>query len=101
MIVTGSKDQSIALSILQPAGVRYIASYKEHSSVVRSVDLQEDGRHAVSGSQDKTVCFYDLRTADSVQQHRFHHRVVCDVGFLNHGRSVWSSGYGTFPICLA
>lgn len=64
MVVTGSKDKTVAVSQIDPAGgpLQLLSRYDElHSSVVKAVDLQANGKVFASGSQDRSVCVVDTR----------------------------------------
>ena len=62
-VVTGSKDKTVALSRIDPAGgaLQCSSRYSLHSGVVKGVDLRQDGQVLGSAGQDRCVCVKDTR----------------------------------------
>lgn len=69
-LFTGSTDSRVRIFDLRDPGARSgsakpKAVLEGHVSVVRGIDVSEDGRWAVTGGRDKVVLVWDLLAADS------------------------------------
>lgn len=78
------------LPALGPVGE--FRKFEGHNEEIKGVALSHDGRHAASGSRDKTLRVYDLNSKDGkdAQVIRGHTGEVWAVAFHPNGRSLFS-----------
>ena len=91
-VVTGSKDKTVALSYLDPAGgaLKSSSRFSLHAGVVKGVDLKEDGQVLASAGQDRCICVKDSRVhGDSA---------VIEIEECHHGGRTPSSSTPTAKI---
>ncbi|KAG1898960.1 WD40-repeat-containing domain protein [Suillus fuscotomentosus] len=76
-----------------------LRTYKDHTDAIRAVAVFPDGRRMVTGSYDKTVCLWDLRTGAMLKKMEGHRDRVATLAVSRHGRLIASGDRkGTFII---
>ncbi|KAG6913928.1 hypothetical protein DXG01_003459, partial [Tephrocybe rancida] len=71
----------------------------ETSSAVNDMGLSPDGKQVVSGSDDQSVCIWDVLTGDLVKELNGHTDSVQSVAFSPDGKQV-VSGSGDQSVCI-
>jgi WD40 repeat protein len=66
------------------------AKLQGHTDPVRAVAVTPDGRHVVSGSEDKTLRVWDLATGETKATLQGHTYLACAVAITPDGRHVVS-----------
>src|SRR5947207_1996005 len=61
-------------------------AFPGHDHFVWSVALSRDGKHALSGSLDRTVRLWDVETGSMLKKLEGHHDTVLSVAFSPTGR---------------
>ncbi|MBT9310638.1 NB-ARC domain-containing protein [Leptothoe kymatousa] len=67
-----------------------LRTFEGHSGEVMSVALSEDGRHALSGSYDKTMKLWDVTTGEALRTFEGHSGGVRSVALSEDGRHALS-----------
>jgi WD40 repeat protein len=80
-------------SIAQTTGAS-IRTYSGHTDKVTGVAISPDGRHILSGSDDKTIRLWDFESGTPVQVLREHQNYVLSVAFSRDGKRFLSAGGG-------
>jgi WD40 repeat protein len=57
-----------------------------------SVDISPDGRKALSTSQDRSICLWDVQTGQQLQLFLGHTEGVISAAFSQDGRRILSGG---------
>src|SRR5205807_7972107 len=65
-----------------------------HTEQVNQLALSRDGKYALSGSQDRTLRLWDVRTGKEVRRFEGHTGGVWGVAFAPDGRRALSGGGG-------
>ena len=68
-----------------------INTFVDHEGGVNSVKFHPDGTCVASGSQDKTVKIWDIRSQRLIQHYDAHSAEVNEIGFHPNGRYLLSS----------
>jgi WD40 repeat protein len=93
LVLSGSNDTTLMLwDPFLPAWDSCRRILKGHTSSVNSVAVTPDGRHAVSGSADKTLKLWDLKTRRCLKTLEDHKGIVKTVAISPDGRYVFSVG---------
>ncbi|KAG5651693.1 hypothetical protein H0H81_007805 [Sphagnurus paluster] len=66
---------------------------KGHTSLVTSVAFSPDGKHIVSGSDDKSVQVWDAATGNEMKELRGHTSLVISVAFSPDGKHIVSGSH--------
>jgi len=74
-------------------GSRCIRTFKGHRSSVWSVSFSPDGRYVLSGSWDKTLKLWDVKTGKCIRTFKGHKHGVLSVSFSPDGRYVLSGSW--------
>jgi GTPase SAR1 family protein len=77
-----------------------VATMVGHSSNILSIKVAPDGRHAVSGSSDKTIKIWDIETGFCLATWEGHESDVYEVIILPNGSIVASAGSGDKTVRL-
>ncbi len=65
---------------------RFLLTLKDHERAVNSVAIAPDGRFAVSGSDDRSLRYWDLITGECIRTLKGHERAVNSVAIAPDGR---------------
>jgi centriolar protein POC1 len=68
-----------------------INTFVDHESGVNSVKFHPDGTCVASGSQDRTIKIWDIRSQRLIQHYDAHSGDVTEIGFHPNGRYLLSS----------
>ena len=72
---------------------------KEHQNCINSVTISPDGKYIVSGSSDKTIKIWDIKTAECLNTLKGHSNYVSSVTISPDGKYIVSGSYdGTIKI---
>ncbi|KAG2158573.1 WD40-repeat-containing domain protein [Suillus bovinus] len=67
-----------------------LRAYKDHTDAIRAVVVFPDGRRMVTGSSDKTLCLWDLRTGAMVKKMEGHCDTVTTLAVSRDGQLIAS-----------
>ena len=70
--------------------------FKGHTDKVTSVAISPDGKHFISGSDDKTVRVWDIEKPGAAQVLKDHQNYVLSVAFSRDGKRFLSAGGGAW-----
>ncbi len=76
--------------VFDVASGRRVATLRGHTDEVCSVAFLPDGSRLASGSNDRTICLWDLDTFDEAAQLRGHMDQVNDLAFTPDGNTLFS-----------
>jgi WD40 repeat protein len=79
-------------TLMAPGGA-LLRTLEGHAGDVTSVAITPDGRRAVSGSRDKTLRIWDLRSGKTLRALEGHVAQVLDVVLTSDGKRAVSAGY--------
>jgi WD40 repeat protein len=89
-VVPGSGNllvcQGVSVRMLDGTGTRELLRLTGHNDAVRCVAASVDGRHALTGSDDRTLRLWDLGTGREVRRLRGHSGRVTSVALQPNGR---------------
>jgi WD40 repeat protein/GTPase SAR1 family protein len=89
--LSGHRDGRLRLWNLKTG--ECLATLKDHSDIVKSIQITPDGRFAVSGSDDKTVKIWNLETGTCVGTLEGHQAEVLSVAVSPDGALIASTGF--------
>jgi WD40 repeat protein len=93
--------QSGQIHLWETAIGRWLRTFSGHADAVTSVCLSFDGRHALSGSADRTVRLWDVATGRCVRTFAGHADAVTSVALSADGRLAVSGGAdGTLQVWI-
>ena len=78
---------------LRPPGGPLLRTLEGHTHEVKAVALTADGRHAVSGSYDKTLRVWDLETGQTIRTLEGHTGRVTSLALTADGRHAVSGSW--------
>lgn len=67
-------------------GSALLQSYRGHDDVIHAIDIEWEGRKAISASSDQTLKLWDLRTGAQLRTFKGHHDLVHSVAFTKNGK---------------
>lgn len=70
--------------------------FKGHTDKVTSVAISPDGKQLISGSDDKTLCIWDIDNPKPMQVLKDHQNYVLSVAFSRDGKRFLSAGGGAW-----
>jgi WD40 repeat protein len=88
--------QPFELTLCEPVGE--VCPFYGHTDYVNCVALSPDGRFAASGSNDKSVRLWDIRTGREVWKNPEFRHMLRAVSFSPDGRKVFSCDLGSVSI---
>jgi guanine nucleotide-binding protein subunit beta-2-like 1 protein len=95
ILLSGSRDKSLIVWSLTRDDTNYGVprkSLKGHSHIVQDCAISHDGAYAISGSWDKTLRVWDLKTGVSKDRFVGHTGDVLSVSFSPDNRQIVSAG---------
>ncbi|MEM8484437.1 MAG: NB-ARC domain-containing protein [Bacteroidota bacterium] len=67
-------------------GSSLLQTYRGHDDVIHAIDIEPDGRKAISASSDQTLKLWDLRTGAQLRTFKGHRDLVHTVSFTPNGK---------------
>ncbi len=67
-------------------GSSLLQTYRGHEDVIHAIDIEPDGRNAISASSDRTLKLWDLRTGTQLRTFKGHRDLVHTVSFTPNGK---------------
>ncbi len=93
---TGRAEITAALALAQFMGdpsEQLTRNFEGHTDVVTSVSWSPDGRHALSGSEDKTLRLWEVSSGECLRTFEGHTSRVTSVAWSPDGRHALSGSY--------
>jgi WD40 repeat protein len=95
VLVSSGGDKTIIVWHLEGESATVMRTLRGHTEIVRSVSLSPDDRFIVSGSDDETVCVWEVATGQRVRVLEGHTGVVNSVAFSRDGKCIVSGSFDT------
>jgi WD40 repeat protein len=90
LLVSSGEDRTIIVWHLEGESATVMRTLRVHTGIVRSVSLSPDDRFIISGSDNMTVCVWEVATGQQVRVLEGHTRAVNSVACSRDGKCIVS-----------
>jgi WD40 repeat protein len=83
--------------VAENVNIILVRTLRGHSRHVETVAFSSDGKRALTGSSDGTICYWDLANGKTIARYRMHERMVVavkDVFFAGDGNTAIATTWG-------